>query len=471
MKREIGLGLVLGTRGFFNPELAKRQRDILLETFNRVGIRLIMLDKEATPTGGIETLGDAHRCADFFQEHRKEIHGIVISLPNFGDEIAAVLAVKLARLDVPVLLHAVADEQDKVDVKNRRDAYCGKLSVANNLRQYGIPFSLTERHVYHAETSAFDAELKRFAAVCRVVHGMKNARIGAIGARPAAFQTVRTSEKLLQSAGISVVPVDLSDIHAAANALKSDDPRVLERIAQTRSYGTVPDHITPPQVEGNARFQVAVIDWLDQNEIDAFTIQCWTSMQLNFGCAACTVMSMEGEELRPGACEVDINGAISMYALSLATLTPAAITDWNNNVGDEEDLVAGVHCGNYPRSFHAAPFEVSELDILGENLGAEKCFGAVKGQIAPGPMTYLRLSTDDVDGKLRAYSGEGEFVTRDFPIAGGVALSKVPRLEALMKYIMRNGFEHHVSLVRGHVAEVIEEAFARYLDIETYVHS
>ena len=118
-----------------------------------------------------------------------------------------------------MLVQACDDDLDKLDVANRRDAFCGKLSVCNNLYQYGIPFTNTSLHTYPIDSQHFAKDLGFFARVCRVVKGLRSARIGAIGARPAAFQTVRFSEKILQAAGITVIPVDLSEIIFGAQAL------------------------------------------------------------------------------------------------------------------------------------------------------------------------------------------------------------------------------------------------------------
>ena len=74
-------------------------------------------------------------------------------------------------------------------------------------------------------------------------------------------------------------------------------------------------------------------------------------------------------------------------------------------------------------------------------------------------MTFFRVSTDDRAGSIKAYVGEGEF-----------AVSKVAKLRPLLGFIARNGFEHHVAMVRGHHAEAVHEAVARYLQWPIYYH-
>jgi L-fucose isomerase-like protein len=467
--RPIKFGLVVGSREFFNGEPALQTRKALLEQLDRLQVASAILPVEATKNGAVQSREDARRYAAFFLEQR-DIDGLVICLPNFGDEIAITELVSEARLNVPILLQASNDEIDKVDVKSRRDAFCGKFSVANNFYQYGISYTDTTSHTSDVDGSEFGTDLDRFVRICRVVRGLKRARIGSIGARTGAFQTMRFSEKLLQASGLTVVTVDLSEIIFAANALADGAPEVKAKLEEIAGYGRIPSYIKPEKIVRQAKWTLAVDRWIEENECDASAIQCWRSLQDNFGCATCLTMSMMGEKLTPSACEVDVMGAISMYALALAAKAPSAILDWNNNYGREPDKCVCTHCGNYPKSFIGETPEVSELDVLGSVLGKENCFGAVKGKVQPGPMTYFRASTDDRLGTIKAYVGEGEFTADPFAMDGGIAVTKVARLRPLLGFIARNGFEHHVAMVRGHHADVVNEAVTRYLNWPIYRH-
>ena len=100
-----------------------------------------MLDEQDTKLGGVETWQHAKACADLFSQHRDRIDGVLVCLPNFGDEKGVADALKLAALNVPVLVQAYPDDLNQLDVQRRRDAFCGKISVCNNLRQSGIPFT------------------------------------------------------------------------------------------------------------------------------------------------------------------------------------------------------------------------------------------------------------------------------------------------------------------------------------------
>jgi L-fucose isomerase-like protein len=471
MNKTITFGLIVATRGFFNADLAVSVRSKLLEILEAKGYGYVIVPEDATPRGAIETRAHAKLCADLFKQHADEIDGIIVVLPNFGDELGVVQTIDMAGLNVPVLVQACDDDLDKLDVAHRRDAFCGKLSVCNNLYQYNIPFTNTTYHTYPIDSPAFRQDLDFFARVCRTVKGLRNARIGAIGARPAPFQTVRYSEKLLQAAGVTVVPVDLSEIIGRAQALSNQDGAVQAKLAEIRDYGRIPDAIPQENVLRQARLSVVLDRWMDENECDASAVQCWDSIQKNYGCATCLSMSMMGERYMPSACEVDVVGALSMYTLLLASGNPPSFQDWNNNYGDDRDKCINVHCSNYPKHFFGTEeIEISNLDVLGATLGEDRCFGAVKGQAAPGPVTFFRASTDDPRGVIRAYVGTGELTDDPVGIAGGVAVVRVPRLQKLMNALCKQGFEHHVAMTRDHVADVIQEALTSYLGWELYNH-
>ena len=468
--RPIRFGLVVGSREFFNGAPALETRKALLAQLDRLGVGASILPIEATKNGAVQSRDDARRYAAHFRGDPDGIDGLVICLPNFGDEIAISELVNEARLTVPILLQASNDEIDKVDVKSRRDAFCGKFSVANNFYQLGAPWTDTTSHTSDVEGAEFAADLDRFVRTCRVVRGLKHARIGAIGARTGSFQTMRFSEKLLQASGLTVVTVDLSEIIFAAGALADDAPDVKAKLDEIAAYGRIPAYIKPEQILKQAKWTIAVDRWIEDNGCDASAIQCWRSLQDNFGCATCLTMSMMGEKLMPSACEVDVMGAISMYALALAADAPSAILDWNNNYGREADKCVCTHCGNYPKSFIGETPEISELDVLGSVLGKERCFGAVKGKVQPGPTTFFRASTDDLHGVVKAYVGEGEFTDDPFAMDGGIAVTKVAGLRRLLGFVARNGFEHHVAMVRGRHAGAVQEAIARYLGWPIYRH-
>lgn len=469
--KKMCFGVIIGTRAYFNSALAKDVRAQLLKTLDELGYGYVILPEDATPTGSssIETREDALKCAELFRQHRDEIDGIIVSLPNFGFEIGIINAISAAELNVPVLVQACDDDNDKVDLDHRRDAFCGKISVCNNLYQYGIPFTDTTLHTYSIYSDLLKKDLVKFAGVCRVVNGLRHCRIGQIGTRPLGFNTCRTSEKLLQKYGITVVPADLSEVIFAARKLALDDPRVLAKLEEVKAYAHIPEAYQD-KLANQVRFGVAVEDWIAANDVDAVALQCWDSLEKNYKCAPCITMAMLGDRLIPSACETDVAGAVSMYALTLAAGTPSALADWNNNFAEDRNMCVCTHCGNFPKSFSKASVELGPLGVLGRTLGKVDTFGAVFSKVAAGDFTFFRISTDDARGVIKAYTGEGDITNDPYDMNGCIAVTRVNNLQKLMKHICRNGFEHHVGLVRGHVADILEEAVGNYLGWDLYVH-
>lgn len=470
-KERMCFGIIIGTRAYFNSELAKDVRKQLLRTLADEGYDYVILPEDATPTGSssIETREDGLKCAELFRQNRDRIDGIIVSLPNFGFEIGIINAISVADLNVPILVQACDDENDKVDLDSRRDAFCGKISVCNNLYQYGIPFTDTTLHTYSIYSELLAKDINKFAGICRVVNGLRHARIGAIGARPAGFQTVRASEKLLQKSGITVVPVDLSEILGAARKIEDTDVELLKKLEEIKCYAVVPKEYSDKLVL-QAKFGVAVERWIEANQIDAVAVQCWDSLEQNYGCAACVTMSMLGEKLLPAACEVDIAGAVSMYALTLAAQGQSALLDWNNNFAEDRNKCVCTHCGNFPKSFVRNDLKLGTLGVLGRTLGKVNTFGAVYGKVTKGDFTFFRISTDDTKGTIKAYLGTGEITDDPYGMDGCIAVTKVDNLQILMKHICRNSFEHHVAMVRNDVKDILNEAIEGYLGWNLYVH-
>jgi len=470
-KERMCFGIIIGTRAYFNSELAKDVRKQLLKTLADEGYDYVILPEDATPTGSssIETREDGLKCAELFRQNRDRIDGIIVSLPNFGFEIGIINAISVADLNVPILIQACDDENDKVDLDSRRDAFCGKISVCNNLYQYGIPFTDTTLHTYSIYSELLAKDINKFAGICRVVNGLRHARIGAIGARPAGFQTVRASEKLLQKSGITVVPVDLSEILGAARKIEDTDVELLKKLEEIKCYAVVPKEYSDKLVL-QAKFGVAVERWIEANQIDAVAVQCWDSLEQNYGCAACVTMSMLGEKLLPAACEVDIAGAVSMYALTLAAQGQSALLDWNNNFAEDRNKCVCTHCGNFPKSFVRNDLKLGTLGVLGRTLGKVNTFGAVYGKVTKGEFTFFRISTDDTKGVIKAYLGTGEITDDPYGMDGCIAVTKVDNLQILMKHICKNGFEHHVAMVRNDVKDILNEAIEGYLGWNLYVH-
>ena len=466
--RALTLGVLIGNRDFFPDPLVAEARADVLKLCEEHGVEPVLVSVDETKLGGVETHAEARRCAELFRQHRDAIAGLLVVLPNFGDEKGIADAIRLSGLRVPILVQGYPDDLDQLSAARRRDAFCGKISVCNNLCQAGIPFSLTTRHVVRPSDPSFRADLARFLSVCRVVRGLRAVRIGAVGARPGAFNTVRYSEKILERNGISVTTVDLSEILGAAERLEAADPRVEEKLAAVRRYAPAPG-VPESKLRDMARLAVVLGEFMEAHALDATAIQCWTSLQGNYGCNVCTAMSMMSEQFLPSACEVDVTGALTMYAMQLAANSPAALVDWNNNYGEDPDKCVLFHCGNWAKSF-LPDIEISHAPILGSTLGVENTYGALSGRTPAGSLTFGRLTTDDAAGSIRAYVGEGTLTDDRLETFGTRAVAHVSRLEKLLRHVCLNGFEHHAVMTQSHTADVLAEAFARYLGWEVYYH-
>lgn len=464
------LGVIVTNRNFFADHLVVDGRKQILDRLKESGINTIIVDEETTPLGAVETWNDAKKCGALFRKYQDEIDGILVSLPNFGNEQGVADAIRESRLNVPVLIHAFPDSTDVLTAAGRRDAFCGKLSVTNNLYQYEIPFSVTQSHTLDPDSEEFVAEINKFVAVCRTVKGLTNARIGAIGARPGAFKTVRYSEKLFEAVGMSVQTLDLSDVFGWAQRMEDNDAKVTAEIDRIKSYA-VWENVPSASLLKISKLAVTIRSWMADNDITSTAIQCWESLQKNYGVNVCTLMSMMSDDLMPSACETDIAGTVSMYALTLASNKPSALVDWNNNYDNDPNKCIYFHCGNWAKSL-VKEIRISTAEVLGTTLGPENTWGATDGRSPASPLTYARIDTDDRKGIIKSYFGEGN-LTDDYlsRIPGNSAVAEVQDLQGLMRYVTKNGFAHHCAMTDAHVANVLEESLDYYLGWQVYHHT
>ena len=462
------LGVIVGNRDFFPDVLISEARRDLTKLFEGLAIEPVWLSPQDSKLGAVETWADARKCGDLLRRERERLDGILVCLPNFGDEKGVADSIRLADVKVPILIQAYPDDLDHFGLDRRRDAFCGKISVCNNLRQFGFSYSLTRDHTVAVLDPRFREDLISFIQTCKVVRGLRRVRIGAVGARPNAFNTTRYSEKLFEHAGISTNTIDLSEVLGSAQQIANDDPRLKSRIEQIRAYADA-SSAPPESLLRMAKFGIVLDDWMDSLGIAATAIQCWSSLQKNFGVNVCTIMSMMSQRMMPSACEVDIAGVISMYALQLASGRPSGLVDWNNNYGGDPDKCVLFHCGNWAKEF-LPEATIGTAPILGTTLGEENTVGALHGRTGAGPLTIGRVSTDDLSGSICAYVAQGEFTDDPLNTFGTRAVVNVPSLPNLMHFICQNGFEHHAAMSRSHCADAVAEALSRYMGWQTYHH-
>jgi len=455
--------LYYGNRGMFPGSLMAEARETLPRVLKEWGHDSIALDPSLTHFGAVETPAEGRIYAKFLEENRGKFGGVIVCLPNFGDENGAVAALKDA--GVPIFIQAYPDDLDKMAPELRRDAFCGKFSIMDVFWQNGIKYTIDKPHTVALSDPRFKANIESFDAVCRVVGGMKDMVLGALGARTTAFKTVRFDEIALQRHGITVEAFDLSEVFAKIAELDPASDEYQTKMAALKAYSCwtgVPE----AAIDRLTRLAVVIDDYIAEYALDALALRCWVELEAQLNISPCVLLSEINDRGIAAACEVDVNNAVAMHALRLASDGPATCLDWNNNYGDEDDKCILFHCGPVPKTLMSTPGRITDHAILRNVVGEGCAFGCNVGRIKPGPMTYASMLTDA--GKLKFYVGEGQFtedeIAEDFFGCAGVA--QIPCLQDVLMHVGRNGFRHHVSVSAGHTKAAVVEALGNYLGYE-----
>ncbi len=455
--------LFFGNRGFFPETLIAAAREETESALHKIGIDTLALDPSATRFGAVETVAEGRVYADFLKKNEGKFDGVILVLPNFGDENGASEALKNAH--VPIYILAYPDELDKMDVLHRRDAFCGKFSIMDVFTQFGIPFTAWPPHTLSPCDAEFAAQMKEFAAVCRIVKALRNCRIGAIGARPTLFKTIRFDEVALQKFGITTETFDNSDLLVRVKKLCDDAPEVTAKVARFNGYS---DFSTVPTAKlvDLAKVSVAIDQLIAEKELSAIGLRCWSDLQETLKLSPCVILGELNDRGIPAACELDMCNAIAMLALHAASGEAPACLDWNNNYpGDPESCIL-FHCGSTARSLMSNQGRVIDHPMFAKSLGAGCGYGCHVGFIRPMDFTFSSLTTKD--GKICFYSGEGAFDER--PLGKGYfgcgGAAHVDNLQRKLTAIGYGGYRHHVSVTPGRWQRALDEALTRYLGYE-----
>jgi L-fucose isomerase-like protein len=463
MSKKMTFALYFGNRGFFPESLIASARTDLQQVVAGLGYGTLLLDADATRFGAVESAEEGRKYAAFLKAHRGEYDGVILCLPNFGDETGAVAA--LEDCGVPILIQAYPDEFGKMDFQHRRDAFCGKFSVMDVFYQYRLPFTTFKPHTVDPTSKTFEEQVVKFAAVCRVVDKMKKFTVGAIGARTTAFKTVRFDELTLQKNHITTEALDLSElfmrvrgVQAGTEAFKVKRSRLLDYT----NWNGVPDE----KVDMLTKVSVAIDDIIRDYGLDCLALRCWIELEQELGVSPCVLLSELNDRGIVAACELDVANAVPMYALHAASEVPATCLDWNNNYGDEEDKCILFHCGPVPQGLMAGKGQVIEHPMFAKSFGAGCGWGCNVGRIAKSPMTYASSKTED--GKMIFYLGEGAFTGEKIESGffGCAGVAEIAGLQDKLLVIGKQGFRHHVGVTFGHHAEAVREAFTSYLGYE-----
>lgn len=454
------LALLIANRGFFPSSVISSAREEMTAAMKRAGVEPVYPNLSSTRYGAVETTAEGMVFADFLADHRGEYDGLVICLPNFGDENGIKAAI--ADCDVPILLQAYPDQLDEMDFEHRRDAFCGKLALTSVLTQMKKPYTTFLPFTVHPSTGAFDAQLKKFVSICRVVKKMRKMRLGAVGARTTAFKSVRFDEMALEAHGVDVESYDLSSLFAAIRKLNDTDEAVQNRLLDLHR---VADFANAP--EGRdvtlAKFAAAVDNLVADNRLDALAIRCWSELQQELGITPCAAMGLLNQEGVPTVCETDSTNALAMAGLSLASGCAAGCLDWNNNYGEDLNRCILFHCGPFPMDLMEGPGQVQQHKMLSKSYGQGCSWGLNVGKIKTGTVTYCGFRTEN--GEVQFYIGTGKIVDAPVPkeFFGTYAVLETDDLQKKLQIISQAGFRHHVAITRGDVAEAVAEAFTKYL--------
>ncbi|TEU12533.1 MAG: hypothetical protein E3J21_20890 [Anaerolineales bacterium] len=461
--RKTAFALFFGNRGFFPASLIAEAREELPRVLKQWGHDVLMLEEDATRYGAVETPREGERYANFLRENRGKFGGVILCLPNFGDETGAVAALHEAK--VPILIQAYPDDLDKMAPEVRRDAFCGKISIMDVFCQYGVKFTALKPHVVSPSSDRFKANVDYFDRICRVVNGMRGMVVGAIGARTTAFKTVRIDEVALQRHGITMETLDLSDVFARMKAVNSGDEAYKAKAETLKGY-TSWEGVPKEALDRIVRLGVVLDAIIEEYQMDAIALRCWIELQEQLGISACVLLGELNNRGVPAACEVDVGNAVAMYALHLASGEPATCLDWNNNYGEEDDKCILFHCGPVPVGLMTDRGRIADHAILANTVGEGCGYGCHVGRIAPFDLTFGSMLTDA--GRLRFYLGQGRFTEDKIPAEffGCAGVAEVERLQDVLLHVGRNGYRHHVSVTSGLVQAPVREALEHYLGFE-----
>ncbi len=271
---------------------------------------------------------------------------------------------------------------------SRRDAFCGKLSVCNNLYQYGIPFTDTTSHTCDARQPGVRRRPRPVRRVCRTVQRPA----------PGPHRRHRRPPRRLPDHALqreAAAGLRHHGGHRSTSRRSSARPQRLDDgdadvKAKLRGRSAPTAGSRPPSGARTSSSRpssgVAIDRWMRENECDATAIQCWTSVQQNYGCATCLSMSMMGEQLMPSACEVDVPAPSRCTPWRSPPATPSALLDWNNNYGQRARTSASARtAATIPKSF----------------------LGRHPGDLQPGRARHRRSAARTASARSRARSRRG----------------------------------------------------------------
>ena len=454
------LALLIANRGFFPSSVIESAREEMTQAVERAGAEALIMDASLTRYGAVETRDEGEVYANFLAEHAGEYDGLIICLPNFGDENGIKEAIKDVK--VPILLQAYPDELGKMDFACRRDAFCGKLGLCAVLKQMKVPFVSGEPFTMHPLSEEFHKEMTDFLAICRMVKRMHHMRIGVLGARTTAFKSVRFDEAALEQKGADVETLDLTQVFAKMKAIADDDERLGDWEKEIKAVSDTCD--TPEYaILNQCKLGVALEEIRTEMKLDVMAIRCWSELQYEYKITPCTVMGILNKRQMPVVCETDVTNAPAMMALAMASETGVGCLDINNNYGEEPDKCILFHCGPLPVDLLCGPGHMEEHKMFTKTQGENCSWGVNVGTIKPGTITICGMRTEN--GEVRYFVEKAEVldIKVDEGFFGTYGVVQIPGLQTKLRHMGEEGFRHHAIITAGDQTRRVREALSKYL--------
>lgn len=454
------LALLVANRGFFPSSVIEETYGDMHAAAAKVGVELLEIDEGKIKYNAVETTQEGMIYHDFLEEHRGEFDGVIISLPNFGDENG--IKVALRDINVPVLLQAYPDEIGKMDFTHRRDAFCGKLGLCSVFKQMGFKFTSGKPFVMHPLSADFENELEDFVAICRVVRKMRYMRLGVFGARTTAFKSVRYDEGAMERVGCDVESYDLTMVmerYEATDPASKAVQQFKERLLATGDYADAPAYA----LENLSRMGAALLNIIQEDKLDGIAIRCWSELQHLLHIAPCALLGIYNSMGIPAACETDASNTLMMVALNAASGQPTGCLDFNNNYGEDENKAILFHCGPLPIELMVNPGHIEEHLMFTKTQGENCSWGVNVGHIKPGEITIAGSRTEN--GEVH-YFVERAVITDDPIEEGYFGTPGVITMEGLQDKLFsmqEEGFRHHAIITPGDHVRQIDEALSKYL--------
>lgn len=455
-KLPLTLGYLPTRREFFSREDAAKFNKMTLEQLKTDFPSINIVDLEfLNDEAMIYDTADSDRVIDHFQS--KGVDALFIPHCNFGTEDAVA---RVARgLGKPVLLWGPRDAGPDAEGIRLRDSQCGLFATSKVMQRFGVTYSYILNS--HLSDPVYKRGMDSFLRAANVIRLLKNARIGQISTRPAAFYSVITNEGLLlEKLGVEIIPISLSEIAQRVREIVKEGNDDLKATIDVFHQRYEVMKYSNDILANIAGLKLALKEFAENNQLNAMAVQCWSAIQAELGITTCLAHAELTEEDLPVACETDLMGAISSLMLQAAMMfeSPTFFSDLTNRHPDNDNAELLWHCGPFPASLAKKD---SVLSIENHPILPGSPPGICNWQLKEGPLTVVRL--DENAGKFSLLCGEGESISGPYN-KGTFTYIEVDDWPLWEEKIIYGPYIHHVACGFGNYAHVFQDV-CRYLDI------